>query len=253
MSTPRFAGRRALITGGAQGLGEACAIRLLGEGARVVLTDLQAEKVAATAARIGADEGLAHDVTNPDEWGEVTTAAVDAMGGIDILVHNAGIGSFGTIETETFDTYRRVMAIDCDSVFIGTQSVLPEMKKAERGSIVIISSAAGLIPQSRLLSYSTAKAAVAMLGKCIADHCARAKLNINCNIVHPAFARTNIIEPMIAMKGDREAGEAALVKNIPMRRLGEPEEVAAMVAYLASPEAAFVTGGSFPIDGGLSM
>jgi NAD(P)-dependent dehydrogenase (short-subunit alcohol dehydrogenase family) len=252
MSGSRLAGKRALITGGAQGLGLAFGRQFLAEGAKVVLTDIQADKVSAAAEEIGAMAGLSHDVTEPARWREVAEQANEAMGGIDVLVHNAGIGSFGSVETESYDMYRKVMAIDCDAVFLGTQAALPYLKASAPAAIVVISSVAGLRAQANFLSYNTAKAAVAMMTKSIALHCAKAGYDITANSVHPVFTRTQIIEPMIAMKGSREEGEAALTRNVPLRRLGEPEEVANMVTYLASNEARFVTGAEFVIDGGLT-
>lgn len=248
----RLAGKKALITGGAQGLGLAFASRFLAEGASVVISDIQGGKVGEEAARIGAAAGLQHDVTSTEDWASVCARANATMGGLDILVHNAGIGTAGNIEGETLEGYRKVMAVDVDSVFIGTQAAMPYLKESQPASVIVISSVAGLKAQPHFLAYHTAKAAVAMMSKCIALHCARQNYDITCNSVHPVFTRTPIIEPMIAMKGDPVAGEAALVKNIPMRRLGEPEEVASMVTYLASDEARFVTGTEFVIDGGMT-
>lgn len=251
----KMAGKRALITGGAQGLGLCFGEMFRAEGAQVVLTDIQEDKVRTAAEGIGAT-GLRHDVTSADDWKAAIDGAVDVMGGLDVLVHNAGIGSFGNIETEDFDTYRKIMAIDCDSVFLGTKAALPALKKSGNASIVIISSVAGLIADGNFLSYNVAKAGVAMMSKSIALHCARHARKggplVRCNSVHPVFTRTPILDPMIAMRGSQEEGEAALVRQIPMGRLGEPEEVGAMVTYLASDDAKFVTGSSFTIDGGIT-
>ena len=248
----RLAGKKALSTGGAQGLGLACGKRFIEEGAQVVLTDIQGGKVKEAADEIGAAAGLQHDVTSPEDWASVGARANATMNGISILIHNAGIGSFGDIETETLEAYRKVMAVDTDSVFIGTQACMPFLKETQPASIVVISSVAGIKAQSSFLAYNTAKAAVAMMSKSIAVHCAKRKYDINCNSVHPVFTKTPIIEPMVGMKATREEGEAALSKYIPMKRLGEPEEVASMVTYLASDEARFVTGSAFTIDGGMT-
>lgn len=248
----RLTGKKAFITGGAQGLGLAMGRMFMAEGADVVLTDVQTDKVAAEAEKIGAAAGIEHDVTDPEAWKAALAAADDQMGGINVLVHNAGIGSFGNVETESLEMYRRVMAIDTDSVFIGTQAAMPYLKDHQPASIIIISSVAGLMADGNFLAYNTAKAAVAMMGKSIALHCARNGYQITCNSIHPVFTRTPILDPMIAMRGSQEEGEKALVRNIPMKRLGEPEEVAAMATYLASDEARFVTGSEFRIDGGIT-
>ncbi|MGV6820394.1 MAG: SDR family oxidoreductase [Parvularcula sp.] len=252
MTGPLHASRKVLITGGAQGLGRAFAERFIAEGASVVITDIQGGKAKEVANEIGAAAGLSHDVASQEDWTSVGARAAATLGGINCLVHNAGIGGVGNIETENLESYRKIMAVDVDSVFVGTQTMLPYMKDTGPGSIIVISSVAGLLAQPEFLSYHTAKAAVSMLSKCIALHCAKQKYDITCNSVHPVFTRTPIIEPMIAMKASREEGEAALSKNIPLRRLGEPEEVAAMVSYLASDDARFVTGSEFVIDGGMT-
>lgn len=248
----RLAGKRAFITGGAQGLGLEFAKTFLREGAKVIITDIQSDKVSQANEEIGGQGGYTHDVTSPEEWASVLARANGMMGGIDVLVHNAGIGPMGNIETETLEGYRRVMAIDCDSVFIGTQAAMPYLKESQPASVIVISSVAGQMASQHLLAYNTAKAAVAMMSKSIALHCARSGYDITCNSVHPVFTRTPIIEPAIAMKGSREEGEAALTRNIPLRRLGEPSDVAAIVTYLASNESRFVTASAFNVDGGIT-
>ncbi|MEM9988440.1 MAG: SDR family oxidoreductase [Pseudomonadota bacterium] len=250
--TGRLLGKKALITGGAQGLGLAFGKMFKEEGAEIVLTDIQGGKVKEAADAIGAAAGLQHDVTNAEDWASVTARASATMGGLSILIHTAGIGSMGNIETETYENYRKVMAVDTDSVFLGTKAAMPYMKESQPGSIVVISSVAGLRAQGNYLAYNTAKAAVAMMSKSIAMHCTKAGYQITCNSVHPVFTRTPILDPILLMRSTPEEGEAALVKNIPMRRLGEPEEVASMVTYLASDEAKFVTGSEFVIDGGMT-
>lgn len=250
--TGRLEGKRAFITGGAQGLGLAFAKAFLAEGAKVIITDIQSEKVKQANEEISGQGGYHHDVTDPDQWASVLARANGMMGGIDVLVHNAGIGAWGSIESDTLESYRKVMAIDCDSVFMGTNAAMPYLKDSQPASVIVISSVAGLKASPNLLAYSTAKAGVAMMSRCIALHCAQAGYDITCNSVHPVFTRTPIIEPMIALKGSQEEGEAALTKNIPLKRLGEPEEVAAIVTYLASNESRFVTGSAFNVDGGIT-
>ena len=250
--TGRLEGKRAFITGGAQGLGLEFAKTFLAEGAKVIITDIQAEKVKQANEEIGGQGGYAHDVTDPEQWASVLARANGMLGGIDVLVHNAGIGIWGTVESETLEGYRRVMAIDCDSVFIGTNAAMPYLKESQPASIIVISSVAGQKADPNLLAYNTAKAGVAMMSKSIALHCARSGYDITCTSVHPVFTRTPIIEPMIALKGSQEEGEAALTRNIPLKRLGEPAEVASIVTYLASNESRFVTGSAFNVDGGIT-
>jgi len=250
--TDRLKGKRAFITGGAQGLGLAMGKMFMAEGADVTLTDVQTDKVASAAEEMGAAAGIEHDVTSEDAWNAALAAANEEMGGIDILVHNAGIGSFGNIENETFESYRKVCAIDMDSVFIGTQAAMPYLKESQPASIIIISSVAGQVADGNFLSYNVAKAGVAMMSKSIALHCARSRLQITCNSIHPVFTRTAILDPMIDLRGSQEEGEASLTKQIPMRRLGEPDDVAALATFLASDESNFVTASQYNVDGGIT-
>ncbi len=220
----RVAGKKAFITGGAQGLGACFARMLADEGAKVYITDINGDGAAATAAAIndkhpGAAWASGHDVTKRDEWKTALEAASDAMGGVDTLINNAGIGTFGSIETATDEDWRRTQEIDVDSIFIGTQLAMPYLKKAPSASIVNISSVAGMIADGNMIAYNTAKAAVWMMTKSIALHCARSGYDIRCNSVHPVFTRTPIIDPLIALGGGGEEGEKRLVQQIPWQRL----------------------------------
>ncbi len=253
----RVAGKKAFITGGAQGLGACFGRMLAAEGAKVFLTDINAEGAAQTAAEInrlhpGSAFSAAHDVTKADDWTRALAAADRAMGGISVLINNAGIGVFGNIETETFENWRRCNEVDVDSIFIGTQAAMPYLKAVQPASIINISSVAGLIASGDMLAYNAAKAAVWLMSKSIALHCARAGYDIRCNSVHPVFTRTPIVDPLIAMAGGGKEGEARLTRQIPLGRLGEPEDVGYAVLYLASDESRFVTASEFKIDGGIT-
>ncbi|MAW80397.1 MAG: 3-beta hydroxysteroid dehydrogenase [Parvularcula sp.] len=253
----RVAGKKAFITGGAQGLGACFARMLADEGAKVYITDINGDGAAATAAAIndkhpGAAWASGHDVTKRDEWKTALEAASDAMGGVDTLINNAGIGTFGSIETATDEDWRRTQEIDVDSIFIGTQLAMPYLKKAPSASIVNISSVAGMIADGNMIAYNTAKAAVWMMTKSIALHCARSGYDIRCNSVHPVFTRTPIIDPLIALGGGGEEGEKRLVQQIPWQRLAEPEDVGYCVLYLASDESRYITASEFKIDGGIT-
>ncbi|MEM9170020.1 MAG: SDR family oxidoreductase [Pseudomonadota bacterium] len=253
----RVAGKRAFITGGAQGLGACFARMLAGEGARVFVTDVNAEGAAATAAAVndarpGTAFAHALDVTDRDGWETALSEANAAMGGIDVLINNAGIASFASVEDEAFETFRRVQAVNVDAVFTGVQLAMRFLRASQPASIINISSVSGMIADARQVSYNTSKAAVWMMTKSIALHCARQGIDVRCNSVHPVFTRTPIIDPLIALGGGGEEGEARLVKNIPLRRLAEPEDVGYCVLYLASDESRFVTASEFKIDGGLT-
>jgi NAD(P)-dependent dehydrogenase (short-subunit alcohol dehydrogenase family) len=253
----RVSGKKAFITGGAQGLGACFARMLADEGAKVCITDINAEGAEKTAAAInerheGAASFFAHDVTSKEDWEKALAGAAKAMGGISVLVNNAGVGGWGSIESESYENWRRTMEIDVDSIFMGTQIAMPYLKDAQPASIINISSVAGLIAHANMLSYNAAKAAVWMMTKSIALHCASAGYDIRCNSVHPVFTRTPIIDPLVAMGGGGEKGEERLVRQIPLKRLGEPEDVGYAVLYLASDESRFVTASEFKIDGGIT-
>lgn len=253
----RVNGKKVFITGGAQGLGACFARMLADQGAKVALTDVNLKGAEKTAAAIneshsGSAIAIQHDVTRKEEWERALSEAAEAMGGISVLINNAGVGSFGNIETETYENWRRTQEIDVDSIYVGTQLAMPYLKESQPASIINISSVAGLIADGMMLSYNAAKAAVWMMSKSIALHCAKSGYDIRCNSVHPVFTRTPIVDPLIALGGGGETGEAKLVRQIPLRRLGEPEDVGYCVLYLASDESRFVTASEFKIDGGIT-
>ncbi|MCI5047287.1 MAG: SDR family oxidoreductase [Aquisalinus sp.] len=254
----RLDGKKAFITGGAQGLGRCFAEMFAAEGASVAITDVQGDAVQNTAEEInqkhpGKAFAFTHDVTSKEEWETSLAGAADAMGGISVLVNNAGIGgALANIETETWEMYRKVMDIDLDAIFVGTQLAMPYLKDNQPGSIINISSIAGVRADGNFLSYNVAKAGVRMISKSIALHCARAGYQITCNSIHPVFTRTAIIEPMTLMTGSQEDGEAKLARQIPMKRIGEPSDIGYMAIYLASDESKFITGGEFMADGGMT-
>ena len=253
----RVQGKKAFITGGAQGLGACFGRMLAAEGAKVALTDVNLDGAEKTAAEIndahpGAAVAFRHDVTKKEDWARALEDAAGAMGGISVLINNAGIGSFGNIETETWENWRRTQDIDVDSIFVGTQLAMPYLKEAQPASIINISSVAGMVADGMMLSYNTAKAAVWMMTKSVALHCARSGYDIRCNSVHPVFTRTPIIDPLVQLGGGGDDGEKKLVRQIPMRRLGEPEDVGYCILYLASDESRFVTASEFKIDGGIT-
>ena len=253
----RVDGKKAFITGAAQGLGAEFARTLAREGAQVTLTDINlegAEKVAAeiNAERQGAAHAFKHDVVSWEDWETSLAAADKAMGGINVLVNNAGVGSFGSIEEETWEGWRRVMSIDLDSLFIGCKLAMPYLKASQPASIVNISSIAGVIADGVMPAYNTAKAGVLMLSKSVGLHCASAGYDIRSNSVHPVFIDTPILDPIKEMMGGDQQGIDKLARQIPMKRVGEPADVANVVLYLASDESKFVTASEFKVDGGIS-
>jgi NAD(P)-dependent dehydrogenase (short-subunit alcohol dehydrogenase family) len=253
----RLAGKIALITGAAQGLGEAMARRMAQEGARLVLTDINEAGVAAVATSIGdAAISCRHDVTSPDDWADAIALAQSRWGGFHVLVNNAGIAAGSTVEATDFETWKRVHSVDLDSVFLGCKLSLPVMATTVRetdvrGSIINISSIAGVIAAHNSAAYNSAKAAVRHLTKSVALHCAKQRYRITCNSIHPVFIDTPILSGITSTLG-REEGLAKLGRQIPLGAVGEPDDIAWAAVYLASDEAKMVTGHGLYVDGGIS-
>jgi NAD(P)-dependent dehydrogenase (short-subunit alcohol dehydrogenase family) len=250
----RLAGKRALVTGAASGLGLRISERFVEEGARVLMTDLHEEAVARAAARLGQPH-VRLDVTREDDWA-AAIAVARAGGGLHILVNNAGIGPGGTVEDTSIETWRQCHAVNLDGTFLGCRAALPLIRETiadgGRGSILNLSSIAGVIAGANMAAYNSAKAAVRHLTKSVALHCARGGGRITCNSLHPAFIDTPILDNFTAAGLEREALLAKLGRQIPLGHVGEPDDVAHAAVYLCSNEAKFVTGAELWIDGGIS-
>ncbi len=248
----RLSGKVALVTGAASGLGRATAILFAREGARVACSDIDLAGARNTAETCGSDAiALAQDVTDEARWRAVIADVETRLGALHILVNNAGIGLPGSIESTPSEDWRRVHAVDLDSVFYGCRAVLGAMRRAGTGAIVNVSSIAGIVADGNLAAYCSAKAAVRHLTKSVALHCARNRDPIRCNSVHPAFIDTPLLDAAIPHLS-REELLARLAAGNPMGCVGEPDDVAHAILYLASDEAKFVTGAELVIDGGLS-
>lgn len=245
----RLAGKSALITGAASGIGRATAALFHGEGARVAATDLNEAGLKALGE--DADLTLAHDVTNEARWREVVDEVVAAFGRLDILVNSAGIAALGNIETTTLADFRKVNAVNAEGVFLGCREAVRVMKE-RGGSIVNLSSVAGIVGDASSFAYCASKGAVRLMTKSAALHCARAGYQIRVNSVHPSFAETPMVLEGIARARDPERIRAGLMRAAPMGRMGKPEEVANMILFLASGESSFTTGAEFTVDGGLT-
>jgi NAD(P)-dependent dehydrogenase (short-subunit alcohol dehydrogenase family) len=246
----RLKGKVALVTGAAGGLGAAQAEALAKEGARVVLGDLadqDGQNVAAAIRAHDADAQYIHlDVTREEDWQRAVSFTVERYGKLDVLVNNAGIVIKRVpIEERTVEEWDRVMAVNLRSVFLGTKYVIPEMRRNGGGSIVNISSLAG-IGQSQLQepAYATSKAAVRMLSKVTATQ--HAHENIRCNSLHPGPTDGGMLHRFLP---DPAALEQRL-KRVPLGRLARVEEITAGVIFLASDESSYMTGSELVIDGG---
>lgn len=241
----RLQGRVALITGGARGQGAEEARLFAREGAIVFITDVLATEGVAVAAETGATF-LEHDVTQAQRWIEVIAAIIAAHGRIDVLVNNAGIFKTGRLLDTTEDDYERIMAVNQKGVFLGMKSVAPHMCAAGRGSIVNISSLAGLEGAAGAFAYGASKWAVRGMTKTAAQELGRCGVRVNS--VHPGFIDTDMMQrtpAVVAGKLDRA------LRMVPLSRAGTASEVAELVLFLASDESAYCTGSEFVIDGGL--
>lgn len=242
----RLDGKVAVITGAARGMGAAHAKRFVEEGAKVVVTDILPDEGEKLASELGKNAVFVkHDVSSAADWDDVVNMAEEAFGPVDILVNNAGISVSVPIEELTEEQYRKVVDINQVSVFLGTKAVLPSMKKTGGGSIVNISSMAGIVGGQGQMAYSASKFAVRGMTKAAAAELA--PLNIRVNSVHPGAIRT----PMIDWPENKEIIEA-LEASTPLGRVAEPEEVSELVLFLASDESSYSTGAEFLIDGGAS-
>ncbi len=253
----RVDGKMAFITGAAQGLGRATALMLAREGAKVTITDINvagAEEVAAEINALYDGRGFfaALDVTSEEQWQITLEQAHERMGGLNVLVNNAGIGGGTSVEDTDFATWKRVQEVDVDSVFLGCKYAIPLMRAHAPGSIINISSIAGLIAGHNMAAYNAAKAAVWLLSKSVALHCAKRRYDIRSNSVHPTFIDTPILDGMVSNALTRDELKEKLGRQVPLGRVGEADDIAYAVLYLASNESKYVTGSEIKVDGGIS-
>ncbi len=248
----RLEGKTALVTGAASGIGLQTSIRLAEEGARVMMTDINLEKVRQQAEKLDANATfLKLDITEEEEWISVLDETVKRFDRLDILVNSAGMVLIADVEQITLEDWRKVHAVNLDGTFLGCKHGVRVMKEFGAGSIINLSSVSGMIGGFNLAAYNSSKGAVRMLTKSVALHCARAGYGIRCNSIHPTFIETPMLESMIRDSPDPEKARQTLVRQVPLRRIGKPDDVANMIVYLASDESTFVTGTEMVIDGGV--
>lgn len=246
----RMNGKVAIVTGAGSGMGLEEARLLAQEGAKVVLTDINFDAVQAVAKSIQEDGGdaiaIKHDVASEDNWSEVVAEAMSKYGKIDVLVNNAGISmAVGLLDT-SMDQWNRVMNINVTSVFLGMKHVIPHMSANGGGSIINISSIAGLTGSSGAGAYTASKGAVRMLSKAAAVDFGGQ--NIRVNSVHPGFIST----PMSSQFVEDPQMLQFFLSQTALPRVGQASEVAQAVLFLASDEASYITGVELPVDGGVT-
>ncbi|MBI1182400.1 MAG: glucose 1-dehydrogenase [Alphaproteobacteria bacterium] len=249
----RVEGKVAIVTGAASdpGLGRTTAMTLAREGARLVVTDVDMDGAEDCARKIrdaGGDAfAMQQDVTSEAVWAEVVVKTVATYGRLDVLVNNAGIAVLKPLDDLTLADWNRQIEVNLTSVFLGCKAAVPELRKSGGGSIVNMSSVAGLIGLRTCIAYGASKGGVRLMTKSLAMELGQD--NIRCNSVHPGVIWTNMQAG--ARSGDKEAGRAATA-GLPLTRLGEPEDIANCILYLASDESSYVTGAEFTVDGGMT-
>lgn len=258
--TGRVQDKVALVTGGASGIGRGCAHRLAEEGAVVIITDIQDALGDTVVGEIAAAAGRAeyhhHDVTSEAAWIEVIAAVRDRHGRLDVLVNNAGIGVGGSILELALADWQRQQAINLDGVFLGIKHAIPLMREGGGGSIINMSSVAGLKGSPNLAAYNATKGGVRLLTKGVALESARERWRVRVNSVHPGVIDTPIwtkVAPNVIEPGANQLDMAAMAEMaVPTGVLGKPRDIANGVLFLASDESAYITGTELVIDGGLS-
>jgi NAD(P)-dependent dehydrogenase (short-subunit alcohol dehydrogenase family) len=252
---PRLKDKVALITGAGAGIGEATARRFAEEGALVIVTDINADAAVRVAAEIAAAGGRAEartqDVTDEALWESLVQDIVATFGTLDVLVNNAGIALPGNVEEATLADWRTTQAVNGESVFMGTRAAVAVMKE-RGGSIINISSIEGMVGEANVPAYNYSKGGVRIFTKSAALHCSAQGYPIRVNSVHPGFILTAMVEEGIGsmpQEVQQEMNER-LMREIPLKSMGEPLDIANGCLFLACDESKYMTGSELVIDGG---
>jgi NAD(P)-dependent dehydrogenase (short-subunit alcohol dehydrogenase family) len=248
----RLEGKAALITGGTSGIGAATVRRFAEEGAKVAFTGSNAEAAAKIAAETGA-LFFSHKVEDAAAWPALMTSIGRAFGRLDIAFANAGIeAGDGSVESITMEGWERIIAVNLTGVMLTAKHAVGAMRKnpgGPAGSIIVNSSMSAYKPMGNFIAYSVTKGALVNLTKSVALHCANAKTKIRCNSIHPGVVETDMIRTVINRSPDPKVARATFEGMAPMGRMAQVEEVAALCVFLASDEAAFISGSEYGIDG----
>lgn len=249
-SEGRLTGKIALITGAASGIGWVTADLFAQEGAIVILTDRAVDtlhqRVSSLQGPGDRHRAIALDVTSEEDWMRAMPEIERDFGRLDVLVNNAGIGYFRSIAETTFQEWRDILAVNLDSVFLGTKHALPLLTRSGKGSIINVSSIRGQVAGPNVAAYSASKAGVRLFTKSTAIECAAAGNGVRANSVHPGVIET----PMSAQALDDPAKLEKSLERIPIGRLGKAAEIASAIVFLASDESSYMTGSELTIDGG---
>ena len=250
MSNNHLTNKIAVVTGGADGIGEGIVRTLWGCGAQVVIADIQEEKGAGLATELGENASFVLlDVTDPESWNSLVTELNDTPGHLDILVNNAGGGGFGNLNQLTFEEWRKIMALNMDSVFLGCKTAAPLLQADGGGSIINISSTNANRAWAMFSGYCSAKAGMTMFSQCVAQHFLETNANVRCNTVHPGPIETPNFKQLTAAEGADQL-LADWQKNNPFTEIGTVEDIGEVVAFLASDAARYVNASEFVVAGG---
>jgi NAD(P)-dependent dehydrogenase (short-subunit alcohol dehydrogenase family) len=247
----RLAGRVAFVTGGGQGIGRAIVERFLEEGALVALADIDATAIAETLAAIGDNDRLISlpcDVSSEAAVREAVERTVEHFGGLDILVNNAGRNSYGDAKTMTEDEWDSLFDVDLKASWLCAKHALPALETSGRGSIVNVSSLHGLMTIKGFFPYAAAKSGLLGLTRSLALEYGAS--NVRVNAICPGYVRTRLVQEWLDLQDDPGV-EQRVLELQPLGRIGEPGEIASLVAFLASDESSYITGAVISIDGGL--
>lgn len=253
----RLSGKIVIVTGAAHGIGKSISELFAREDAKVVVTDIDKVAGEETVKGIMSDGGeaifIGHDASSQGDWNRVFETTIQTYGKVHILVNNAGIGEKSDLETMALEEWRKILAINLDSVFLGTQLAIRHLKKYGGGSIINMSSIAGFVGTDDLPAYTASKAGIRYFTKCAALHCGQREYNIRINSIHPGSTRTQAgvlyLEQKTGLKGD--AIDKEMEKLIPMGRICEPSDIASGALFLASDDSLMVNGTELVIDGGM--
>jgi NAD(P)-dependent dehydrogenase (short-subunit alcohol dehydrogenase family) len=242
-----------LITGGGTGIGRACALQFSREGAKVAVAGRRREALDAVVAEIHAAGGQAFlascDVARSDQVERTIREVVAQFGALHVLVNNAGILHVGSVEETSEAEWDRLVDVDLKGVFLVSRAALPELRKSG-GAIVNIGSVLGLVGMKKRAAYAAAKGGVTMLTKAMALDHAQEGIRVNC--ICPAIVETDLVQAILSQAPDREAAVRLRTAQIPLGRMGKPEDVAALAVFLASEESSWLTGAAIALDGGLT-
>jgi len=250
----RLAGKTALITGGGTGIGRACAVLFAREGAKVAVAGRRAEPLAAVAAELSGAGNQAFavtcDVTKSAEVERAVQSVVARFGRLDVVVNNAGAVLAATAEETSEADWDRLLGVNLKGTFLVSRAVLPELRKAGGGVIINIGSVLGLVGMKQRAAYAAAKGGVTLLTKAMALDHAHEGIRINC--ICPSLVETELIRELFSVVPDPEAQRRQRIAQIPLGRLGRPEDVAQLALFLASEESSWLTAAALPLDGGLT-